>query len=259
MKAFPQTLRVCGMLLAVPLLPTASHAATVANVTSAGVPASGVIDLSAAGTLNWAAWNSRVNDTAPAMVPYAIKSGGTGLIGDLLPGASSTNVRGTSTVTSFVSTFTWAGGTAAITGDGILTGGFGGSNLNSTGNGVTFTISGLAPLAVGESYLISVYGAAFNVTTATMTATATGATPVSQLSQDAGNTNQRLTELYQFSYAPTLGTDTLNIRYALTTDGSGANSHVTLQGVAISVVPEPAAALLGGLGAIGLIVRRRRA
>jgi hypothetical protein len=150
MKNLPEALRVCGILLAVSSIPTTSQAATVVNVSSAGTSTSGVVDLSAAGTLNWAAWNSRVNETASSMAPYAVKSEGTGLIGDLLPGASSTSVRGTDSVNNIAGTFTWTGGTATVPSDGVLTGGFGGSNLNSTGNGVMFTISGWPPLLRGN-------------------------------------------------------------------------------------------------------------
>ena len=256
-SSFRASLLLCSCLM----FPMISSAATVTNITSAGVDqpraSTGTsIDVSALGSVNWAVWDVRTTaSTTSPVAPYATKTGGTGTISGIGFAGSSTNVRGTNTTTSFVNTFTWTGGTAVPNADGKLTGIFGG-NVNTLNNGASFSLTDLAPLDAGQSYQISVLAAVFNGQ-GTMTAT-TGASSPFQLGISAGATNERLTQLFQFNYTPELATDSLSLSWILTSVGTGGSAHATIQAVAISIIPEASTASLAILGTATALLRRKR-
>jgi hypothetical protein len=257
------TLFLTASTLAVSAFASHLSAATVTNITSAGSEQTGGINLTGLGSVNWAAWHSNTpaTTTFAELSPFATKTASVGTISGLTPRGTSTLVRGSDTFTSYRNVITWSDGTAAVPNAGLLSGGFG-TNVNAFNNGVGFSITNLVPLALGQTYQINVLAAAFNGG-GTMTATTplgAGTSTATQAGTVRDNSNTRNTELFQFSYSPDSITDTLNLTYVLSVDGSGASSHVLIQGVGISIIPEPSTALLLiSAATIGLARRTRRA
>jgi len=238
-----------------------SQAAVVTNISSAGVP-TGSVNLSTLGTTDWAAWNTLAS-TGTTIAPFATKNGGIATISNLTPaGVGGAGVRGPSSLDAYpASVFTWSTGdstsSVAAPADGKVSGVFSTTTgPTSSGRGVQFTISDLPTLAVGQSSLISVMATSFRGI-GTLTATATGATPISQTGSTLGETKN--TDVFQFSYTPELGSDSIHFTYLHTPNLTGNSaSHSPLQAVTISVIPEPSSAFLTLIGGIATLGFRRR-
>jgi len=236
-----------------------SGAATLTNISSAGVP-TGSVDMSALGTTNWAVWNVRTNSTTTSINATATKNGGLGIISAITPTGVS-NVRGTSSIDGNYppNTFTWttldATGSVAPPSDGIVAGVFQ-SPLNNVGTGVRFSIQNLAPLAAGQYYLITVLATGYQAVN-TLTATV-GGDSVSQDSSSFGNS--KTTDSFQFHYEPTSSSDQIDFTYTIKTDTNTdqALSQAVIQGVTISIVPEPSSALMALAGGLAFLGYRRR-
>jgi PEP-CTERM putative exosortase interaction domain len=238
-----------------------SGAAILTNITTSGANTTSA-NLSSLGTTNWAVWNVRANGTTSSISATASKNGGLGTIsGITFTGADATSVRGTDSLGNYPSNiFTWtavdATGSTAAPSDGKIPGVFQ-SPLNFVGTGVKFSIQNLPPLAAGQYYLITVLGSGYQAIN-TLTATV-GSDSVSQDSNSFGNS--KTTDSFRFHYEPTSISDQIDFSYTIKTDTDAvqALSQAVIQGVTISVVPEPSSsvmALVGGLAFLGF--RRRK-
>lgn len=238
------------------------EAAVLTNITSAGSNTTSA-NLSSLGTANWAAWNVRTNGTTSSIAPTATKNGGLGTIsGITFTGAEATSVRGTDSLGNYPSNvFTWttsdATGSVAAPSDGKLPGVFQ-SPLNFVGTGVAFSIQNLPPLTAGQYYLVTVLGSGYQAVN-TLTASV-GGQSVSQDSNSFGNS--KTTDSFRFQYEPTSISDQLDFSYTIKTDTESTQSlsQAVIQGVTISIVPEPSSALMALVGGIATLgVRRRKA
>jgi hypothetical protein len=101
---------------------------------------------------------------------------------------------------------------------------------------------------------VKFYVAGFNGT-GTLTATLNGATAYTDSSRTYGGT--RSGALYTLTFKPDSASDLLQVSYVLQSVSGGGNANVDLQAVAVAV-PEPTALGVLGVGAVGLMRRRRR-
>jgi len=228
------------------------------NITSGPVAAPASIDMANYGTKNWSVWDDRVTTGSgiASIAASASKTGGEGTISSIsgLNNGSPSNVRGValSSLTAYTSTFSWSDGTpGSVTSPGKPTGVLA-ANLDLLNVGVTLTISNLLPLTDGQYYQISLLTTGIRGTSA-ISATS-GATTVNQ--PGFVFLEAKSTQVHQFAYNPNLQADTLTLTNLLSAD-TGMNSHVVIQAVGISIVPEPSVGLLC-LAAIPLFRVRRR-
>jgi len=256
-------------LLALSLILTSAtgHAAVLlgsVNTTPGNTTAGTAIDLTATGTTNWAAWD--IQASAGATTPRAptntlgpaLSPGTAGYISALTGvGGATGNLQGSATLGSGF--FNYTNGVSPVSlGAAAKFGTAFNTTLDTVGTGMSFTVTG-DPTKV---YRVSVWATGFNGQ-GTLIASLNGATNIQLATQTF--VNGKAPVLFTFDFQPDSATDLLNLSYTLTTDtpnGSGttgSNSHVAIQAVTVSVIPEPssALALVGGLGMLGF--RRRRA
>ncbi len=247
---------------------TASHAASLSNTSTSAVTTlpSPNVDISAVGTTNWAVWDTDSGDVT-SIAPTQFKDGGVGTVGSITAssfGTAGNNVRGSTNRTSSVDTFTWttadeASNTAAPA-DGILIGAFN-SSLDNAGAGVQFNITDLAALTGGQFYEINIYTSAFRAQgklNASIEGDAGSLISQNGIYHDAS----KYTEYYTIAYNPDSTSDILNIAFDMLDDGTSGgetSSHISIQAVAYSIVPEPGTyALLAGCLAFTWIAFARR-
>jgi hypothetical protein len=262
MRSKKPTSRFLAHAAAIGLMASApTHAAVLTNITSSGANTTSA-NLSALGTTNWAVWNVRANGTTASINATASKNGGLGTIsGITFTGTGATSVRGTDSLGNYpANVFTWTTGDATGTSttapsDGKIPGVFQ-SPLNLVGTGVRFSIQNLAPLAAGQSYLVTVLASGYQSIN-TLTASV-GGQSVSQDSNSFGNA--KTTDSFRFQYEPTSISDQLDFSYIIKTDTDDAQSlsQAVIQGVTISIIPEPSSALMALIGGISTLGFRRR-
>lgn len=233
-------------------------AATVTNFNPAGIGNGGSINLTSAGTVGWAAWDlgDGVNNGTTSYAANFTKAGSTVIYSSISRSTGTGGVRGPATDNSS-QVYSWtaadATGNAANPADNRLSGVFS-STLNTAGQGVQFSISNLAALSAGQSYLVTLYAYSYG---GQSQATATiGSSQANQLSLNTSAV-VRSPELYQFVYNPDSTADALLLSYALTTPVDGF-SHAGIQAVSISIIPEASSAAMVLVGATALLVRRQR-
>jgi hypothetical protein len=230
------------------LYPTV-EAATLTAVSSDATELSSV-DMTTEGTLNWAIWNSRSNPDSSPGADYFMNSGTTGTISEISRTTGS-GVRGTDSVTSYPQNiFTWSNGNSNTVPERV-TGMF--TTTDQTTIGVQFSITNLPSLTNGEVYLINLYGSAFRGTAEVSAVSGTLLAKVTGLAK----TESKKVERYQFHYNPDSTEDVLTLQSLLKID-DGSNAHALINGVSISIVPEPSPMILGGMGMLSLMAVRRR-
>ena len=170
--------------------------------------------------------------------------------------------------------FTSAAGNTAPTGAD-------GSNVLSTYNGVADYRSGVyqtitgTTLTAGLTYTMTVAIGDYNNTnpanwnlaigTSSLTAPSNGGSgqiaPIGTHLATLSGTGAQLTNNefkdFTFSYTAT-GAETGDLRIAMWAENSAVGTHVAFDNVRLSVIPEPSAALLGGIGCLLLLRRRSR-
>ena len=234
-----------------------ANGASLANVSSAGASAGTAVNLTTVGSSGWAAWELPDGTTGgTSYSPFATKNGGLGTISAItrLGGGALRSPGADNSSQSFSWTTSDATGSVASPADKRLSGVFS-ATLSTQGQGVSLTLTNLAALTGGQTYLITLYGYSYG---ARGQATASiGATSVNQLSANI-NTTVRNAELYQFSFNPDSTDDVLTLAYAISSAGNDANAHTAIQAVAISIIPEASSAVMALAGATVLLARRKR-
>lgn len=230
----------------------------------AGVSVVTSVDLTAAGTSDWAAWHRGNNGEVLSASPTYRMNGGIATISAITttnpsaitePTEYKNVVRGTSSSNNYPkNVFTWTNAVAGTAAPDHLTGIFH-ATLRQSLYGVQFSISNLPLLTEGQHYRINVYGTSYNgsssitLTSGSLNATLNGA------SKGSGN-NDKTTNLFAFDYNPDSASNSLLV--TLISNGTVTNAHAPIQAVAISIIPEPSSAILPVFGGIALATLRRR-
>jgi hypothetical protein len=246
----PRTMLIRPLVLGFAVLTAwAVSEAAAATLTGSVNTAPGPANLTTEGTLDWAIWNYSASTSALSIAPSNEKSGSLGLISDI-SAATTGGVRGGNPGTQ---TFTYSNGTSPVSQSNATLGLVFDTNLDAIGEGVQLTVTG-DPLTLE---VVNIWATGFDGV-GTLTATLNGAAPITLFSQTYSNSLKPPT-LFTLNFQPNLGTDLLTVRYTLSTNGAATNSHVGIQAVTVSNVPEPstAVALIGGVGLL-LAFRRRQ-
>ncbi|TLD71755.1 hypothetical protein FEM03_06345 [Phragmitibacter flavus] len=218
-------------------------------------PGVSAVDLTATGSVDWAIWDfTQVSAPFPTTVAATNgKAGGTANI-SVISTVGGGSLRGSGGSSIGLKNFSYSDGNSPTSLTNLPQSLVFNSSLDAGGlnRGVQLSLSG----DPAQEYLVSVWATGFNAQ-GTMTATLNGATAVTLQSQEYSNSKQPT--LFTFTFRPDVVGDLLNLSYVMTTDTTGTNSHVGIQAVTVSVVPEPTQALLCLLGLVGLTqIRRRR-
>ena len=247
------------------LTATASHGAVLTgsvNTAPGNLAAGTAVNLTATGTINWAAWDiqSSAGPTTPRAPTNtfgaALTLGTAGYISPLagVEGGSG-NIQGSGTLGSGF--FTYSNGVSPTSFPAAKFGTAFNTTLDSAGTGLSFSVTG-DPTNI---YRVSVWVTGFNGQ-GTLIASLNGATSILLATQTF--INGKAPVLFTFDFQPDSAEDLLTLNYTLTTDTpngtgtTGSNSHVAIQAVTVAIIPEAssAMALIGGLGMLGFIRRR---
>jgi len=260
---------VIAPLLVILASAAAGHAAVLlsgtVNTNPGHTTAETAIDLTATGTLNWAAWDSRTNANPSTPRPAtntlgpALAPGTPGYISPLTGvGGTTGNLQGSSTLGAAFFNYTNGAVTTSLGAPSKFGTAFN-STLDLPGTGMSLTVAG-DPQNI---YRVSVWASGFNGQ-GTLVASLNGATSLSLVTQTFGNGKAPV--LFTIEFRPENASDLLNLSYTLTTDTPnspspstvGSNSHVAIQAVTVEVIPEAssAAVLMGGLLMLGCVRRR---
>jgi hypothetical protein len=226
------------------------------------------VDLTAAGSTHWAAWNRTNTTNVSSASPNYTKTGGTGTISAITttnssaivePAAYAATVRGTNSSTSYPDSpvFSWSTMDSSSSAPSFMTGIFH-TTLNQDLYGVHFSITDLPALAEGLAYRINVYATSYN---GASTLTLTSGTAFATLDGEAKSTGRtKSTNLFEFNYNPDSPSTVLDVDLRLS-GTFGDSGHAAIQAVAISVIPEPSASLIAfaGLGTALLYRNRKQA
>jgi hypothetical protein len=205
------------------------------------------VNLTTAGTLDWAIWNIGTTSITPRL-PSNTKKDGLGAISAISP-VGGGSVRGYSQLPTEL--YSYTDGTNPTTLTSSTQNFASNSVLDSVGHGVSLTITGDPT----QMYKVDIWTSGFNAI-GTLTATLNGATTYSDSNSYGA---LKTPAVYSFIFQPDSAEDLLTIEYVMTTD-NGNSAHVGIQAVTISAIPEPAATVLlvGGLGALACGRRPRR-
>lgn len=242
------SMRSC--VAAVALIGLAAATAPAAVITGTPVSSPTIpANLSEAGKLDWADWNSSSTSGVTSMAPTHRMAGGAGIISDATAVAGNGQVRGSTTNTDIRVAFNnGVGGTS--TSSQSLTGVFN-HQINTVDAGVQLDVTLPSP---GE-YAISVWVSGYN---------GRGTFIATTLSDDSSYTDNsfsystvKAARLYELAVTTDTPGDVLNIQYVLTNvSGASGSAHTLIAAVAVSAVPEPTA--LAGLGLLGVTLLTRR-
>lgn len=216
-------------------------------------------NLTPTGNLDWAYWQQEGAGLGTTLAPTNEKATGGNIISSLalVGGVTATtpnpSFRGTANATT-VGRYSWTGGTGTATGNNVsLDSGLVFNDSTAVNNaGFSLTIQGDPSVA---RYVV-LYVGGFSAT-GNLALSLTGATPLTTSVTYGGISPKHITA-YQILFQPDNVGDVLNIQFTAT--GTGANGHVGMEAITVGlnrVIPEPSVALLGGLGALFLIRRRR--
>ncbi len=236
---------VAGAVASVCMISSASAAAiTGTPIDSPASPTS----ISERGTVDWAYWDRRNNDSVASLAPTNQKVDGAGLISSATPVNGST-VRGSGTITGISLKFD--DGISPATATSHMISGVFNTSLGWTSNGYGVQVDVTLPDT--ELYRISLWVSGY-YGRGNLTASLPGADDYTDSS--FLYTVSKTPKMYELEVSADNPGDVLTISYVLS-NVDNANSHVLIGAVGISLVPEPAA--LGVLvPALFLAARRRR-
>lgn len=200
------------------------------------------------GPSDWRYWTA---NTTPAPGTPTNEKLGPSLIGDMSTFGGG-NLRGSTSDNVPPHDFVFSDGISPVAGTASDVIGLLNTQLNTVGAGVQLDV--VSPTA--DPYLIHLWGVAFATDVGTLTASVGAATATDTTLTANGN---RVGRLYTIFVDPDSVGQIVNLRLALTDDGAGANSNVSIAAVAVNAVPEPTTFLIWSiLGTMALAVRRRR-
>lgn len=196
------------------------------------------------GTTDWKVWNYNGSGLVTEQMAGSTVIGALSEVGTHPASAPNTNW-------DFV-TFTWAAGgdpTASSTG---YTAGFATSNARNVGMG--YTVGLTLPEAAGtitfwgttreSDYILTVRDSSSDV----LGSLSTGSAP---------DTTQFGVTTWTVDWSGATVGEQISLEYVTGPGASNASPRVGVAGIAVSVIPEPSTALLGGLGLLALLHRRR--
>jgi hypothetical protein len=227
-------------------LGTTAMGATLSGSVTASSPAS--VDLTAQGLVDWAIWNYQAGSAGTNGAPSNRKSGGTA-IGNV--SAVLGTPRGI-TGTMSPPTYSYTDGTSPASGSGAI-GAITDNQINVVGSGVKVSVAG-DPNVLRTVIL---YVAGFNGN-AELKATLNGAPVYTDSTVTYGS--PRTGAVYTLMFQPDSAADLLQVQYTMKTLATGTgsgNANADIQAIAVAV-PEPGVVSLIGVGAVGLLRRRRR-
>lgn len=209
------------------------------------------VDLTAISDINWAIWDdnsgtSTSTRSATNTMSGAPGMGSAGYISSIAhAGPTGTTVRGGADGTY---EFSYSDGASPASFTAQNVGLIFDASLNEIGSGVSFSITG----DISQAYRVDIWATGFRAI-GEMTASLNGASDEVLTSQDYGETKSPTR--FSFIFQPDNATDTLNLTYLATSQGG--SSHVGIQAVTITAIPEPSALLSSLLGLAVLLKRRR--
>ncbi len=235
-------------LLAVALVASAgsSLAATLSGTTTPLTAPNHLTDFDAIGAIDWAYW-----ETSATSVATNQRSGA-----DLISTISAVNggaVTGSTSATRPITDFSFSDGTSPVAATVTNVRGAFNNGLDTAGRGVSVNVM----LPTTDTYAVYLWGAAFNGT-GQLTASLPGAAPFVDATFTGGGTSVKDSVLYTFTVTPDTANDSLNLSFILSGDAPEPNSHVLINGVAVSPVPEPGKSMLLLFGLAGSALHRRR-
>jgi len=218
-------------------------------------PGTGVVDLTQQGNVDWAIWNyTSTGNTTAAVAATNRMNGGTASISAISTlGASATGLRGSGGGSIGAKLFSYSNGVDPVSITSVQQSLVFANPLDTTGVGVQFSLKG----DPAQLYTVNVWATGYDGQ-GTMTAKLNGVTDVVLLSQTYNTTLPKSPTLFTFEFTPDSADDVLTIEYLLTSNGGAVNSHVGIQAVTVSAVPEPSKAWMVMMGMAGLICLRRR-
>ncbi|GHB96307.1 PEP-CTERM sorting domain-containing protein [Cerasicoccus arenae] len=228
-----------------------ANAATLMGSFSA-IDGTTVYDLTTAGDLDWAYWNTSSNPTTG--VPANSMLSATLIATPVAIGGGS--LRGSNSDTT--ADFSYTNGTSPESGTTNNVSGIFNTLLNTVGAGVSLDIT--LPNA-GTAYLITIWGSQYNTETGgtsagLFTASLSGASDYTNDEFSAPVSTFKQSGIYQLTAVADNDNDVLNIAYIQQTL-VGANTHVLLDAAAISI-PEPATyGMLLGVVVLMAVIQRR--
>ncbi len=233
----------CAALVGCCVLPTTASAAVLTGnpVASPTIPA----NLTSLGDTAWGYWNSSSGTGVPSQAPTNIKSGSSGIISSATAIGGAGNVRGSSTPTAV--TFAFSDGTSPVSGSATVPGVFN-ATLNSVGSGVAVSLT----LPDTQLYKVSIWVSGYNVI-GTFGASLDGQTYTDSTFSYAAS---KVARLYELNAQANNAGDVMSLSYRVGTVNSASSAHALIAGIALDVVPEPAA--LGLLAPMAMLALRRR-
>jgi MYXO-CTERM domain-containing protein len=230
-----------------------THAAVLMAVSVNTSPGTAAVDLTAQGGVDWAVWHVTGTSGVPGPVAATNRKAVENASISAVKVVGGGNLRGSGMGSWGTKLFTYSDGKsspASITAQAqslIFN-----SGLDTVGGGVEVTIEG----DPSQLYEVNIWATGYNGQ-GTMTASLNGATEVSLVSQEYGST--KAPTLFTFRFQPDSASDQLTLKYVLTAENANViNSHVGIQAITVSAVPEPGRALLGMLALSTLAFKRRR-
>ncbi|MDF3128476.1 PEP-CTERM sorting domain-containing protein [Kiritimatiellaeota bacterium B1221] len=225
--------------------------------------ATGVYDLTALGTTDWAYWSTADNPIVGGVATNEM-SGGTSISGASGTGGV-TSVRGTGSSGGTVADFSYTNGTSTASGTAFNPNGVFNTDLSGPGKGVEL---GFTLADAGQWYTVNIWTAGFATQFAQVTGSLDGATSYTNtsggyetVSPNEGNYGGYNTPKEQYQYTFNVLADSANdvFNFDIRTAGStGGSRHVLITAASISAIPEPSSLALASLVVVGFTVFGRR-
>lgn len=252
MRLLPQCTLATLILASVGIASSSAQAATLIGSFENGD--GGVYDLTAAGNLDWAYWNTTNN---PFSGTTNSKLGGSVIADPAAAGGGA--LRGSSSETAMNVTYT--DGTTVSAGTSNEISGLFNTQLATPGAGLSIDIT--LPQA-GETYYITVWGSEYGTEEVSspgiFTASLAGATDYTYSAFSGDIYTPKPVGVYNIAATADNDNDVLNITYVLPPSAPGTgNAHVLFDAIAVSSIPEPSAyaAIFGAIVVLGVWRRRR--
>ena len=221
-------------------------------------------NLTTQGSVDWTYWAAATSggtSYGSEMVPTNDKLGGSAISNLSLVGSG--NLRASDTADASAR-YTWTDGSLASwtsrTNQNLPGGLIFSSALNTPGAGFSLTVAGAV---AGQTYYVMLYLGGFAATGNLSLSLPGVLSPVTDNTQVFGSSAPKSIVGYQVAFTPDSANDSLTVSY--TSSATTSNGHVGIEAVVVGTseitpvppIPEPTAAMLGGLGSLLLFLRRK--